>query len=125
MIRMAKVFRRMPPVVGLLAAGLATAAAGTAPPVVRRPHVIQVELRGTVGLATPPREAVVGLDAATAADPPVADQEQPPSPADPPPEGGAPDNDPAGGASAVDEPVATPAAEAGAAGPAAENEARP
>ena len=30
MIRMAKVFRRMPPVVGLLAAGLATAAAGTA-----------------------------------------------------------------------------------------------
>jgi len=101
------------------------AAAGTGPPVVRRPHDIQVELRGTVGLATPPREAVVGLDAATAADPPVADQEQPPSPADPPPEGGAPDNDPAGGAPAVDEPVVAPAAEAGAVGPTAENEARP
>ncbi|NDC63880.1 MAG: hypothetical protein EBZ59_07855 [Planctomycetia bacterium] len=62
-------------------------------PPARRPYDIQVELRGTVGLATPPQEAVVGLEAeASPADPaadpaanapPGGDQETPPPTAAP------------------------------------------
>jgi hypothetical protein len=87
-----------------------------------RAHDIQVELRGTVGLATPPNESVIGLEpAAPAADQPDAAATAPGTPAaDAPPAAEPPADAPPAAEPPAAEPPA-PAAQPAAEAPGAES----